>query len=180
MKILALKLLLLNFFSNSPGGPTSMDGGGQTQRTPKSGPQADEMDLDDEELKPGEIPDQPLGLLAGEPKYSPAAAGPFHSLIDSDDDLYNDLNSSNKPLFLQHHDPSCIPSSSPQISGTDLSVDSPSSTTSPLLPLNHPLNYTYPTPCPAAPPININQPPDISLNSSPRNSTLAHSCKLVS
>ncbi|KAG2069314.1 hypothetical protein BDR04DRAFT_710632 [Suillus decipiens] len=32
MKILALKLLLLNFFSNSPGGPTSMDGGGQTQR----------------------------------------------------------------------------------------------------------------------------------------------------
>jgi hypothetical protein len=49
--------------------------------TPKSRLQADEMDLNDEELDLGEIPDQPLGLLVGKPKYFPAAAGPSHSVI---------------------------------------------------------------------------------------------------
>ncbi|KAG1835019.1 hypothetical protein DFJ58DRAFT_735648 [Suillus subalutaceus] len=130
------------------------------------------MDLDDEELKPGEIFNQPLG----QSEYSPVAAGTSHSLIDSDDDLYNDLSSSNKPSFLQHRDPSSIPSSLPQISGTD----SPSSMTSPLLPLNPPLDYhTCSTPGPAAPPSNINQPPDISLDSPPRNSALARLCTFI-
>ncbi|KAG1802909.1 uncharacterized protein HD556DRAFT_1437971 [Suillus plorans] len=92
-----------------------------------------EMDLDDEDLEPGEILKQPLGrkeTLAG------ASCPP----IESDDNLYGDLSHLNKPSFLQHRTHSCIPS--PQISVTDLlSLDSPSLTTSPLPPLNLRLDH---------------------------------------
>ncbi|KAG1896304.1 uncharacterized protein F5891DRAFT_1193330 [Suillus fuscotomentosus] len=124
-----------------------------------------ERDLDDEDLEPGEILEQPLG--GGE-----TLAGASCPPIESDDDLYSDLSHSNKPSFLQHRTSSCIPS--PQISVTDLSsLDSPSSTTSPLPPLNLCLNHyslspSYPA---VARPTNTNQPPDISLDSPPRHTT---------
>ncbi|KAG2126452.1 hypothetical protein BD769DRAFT_1668464 [Suillus cothurnatus] len=52
-----------------------------------------EMDLDDDDLEPGEILDQSLGLSEGEPDDSPMLTRASHPLVDSDNNLYSDLNS---------------------------------------------------------------------------------------